>query len=252
MKKALPYSLFALIVHGAGIALLSYSPVNKPSTRPVLFKEKIVALSGPFPSIATLTTPLPQPTLKGHTNKRDIEQAPQKPNPQPPVEKKKTEDKAKTRVPQQPREKPKPQPKGENPPTARKSIEKDAKLKAIADLTKTLSKHLDDSNARLADITLPTNKRLSVQTSLATTQDEELCQLLREYMLLPFSGEVRLKLVLTPQGWIQECLVLSEISESEKELILMRIHAIPFKKFLDKYKISKNIVFHIKLLSNEA
>lgn len=99
---------------------------------------------------------------------------------------------------------------------------------------------------------MPTNKHLSVQTSLATTQDEELCQLLREYMLLPFSGEVRLKLVLTPQGWIQECLVLSEISESEKELILMRIHAIPFKKFLDKYKISKNIVFHIKLLSNEA
>ncbi|AFS21611.1 inclusion-associated protein [Chlamydia psittaci] len=250
MKKALPYSLFAIIFHGACIALLSYSPVNKPPTKPVPFKEKIVALREPLPSVATVTTP--QPTLKEHTDKRDIEPSPQKPTVKPPVEKKKTEDIQKPCVPNKPKEKPKPQPKGENHPTANKSIGKEAKLKAIADLTKTLSKHLDDSNARLADITVPTNKQLAVQTTLATTQDEELCQLLREHMTLPFSGEVRLKLVLTPQGRIQDCVLLSEISESEKELILMRIHAIPFKKFLDKYKISKNIVFHIKLLSNES
>ncbi|QXE26686.1 inclusion-associated protein [Chlamydia buteonis] len=252
MKKALPYSLFAIIFHGACIALLTCSPANKPSTKLVPFKEKIVTLSEPCPSIATLTTTLPQPTLKEHTDKRDIEQSPHKQNLKPPVEKKKTEDIKKTRVPNKPIEKPKPKPKGENQPTASKSIGKEAKLKAIADLTKTLSKHLDESNVRLADITFPTNKQLSVQTTLATTQDEELCQLLREYMILPFSGEVRLKLVLTPQGLIQECVLLSEISESEKALILMRIHAIPFKKFLDKYKISKNIVFHIKLLSNES
>lgn len=87
MKKALPYSLFAIIFHGACIALLSYSPVNKPPTKPVPFKEKIVALREPLPSVATVTTP--QPTLKEHTDKRDIEPSPQKPSVKPPVEKKK-------------------------------------------------------------------------------------------------------------------------------------------------------------------
>ncbi|AAP05713.1 inclusion-associated protein [Chlamydia caviae] len=253
MKKTLPYSLFAIVLHGVCIILLAYSPTQKKQPKLLPFTEKLVTLSEPISVVKTHTTPSQQ-ALKAKIEKPHVEKPPQQPSPKTPAEKKKTDSVKKTPSPSKPvkKEQSVAKSQGEQKIAAKTNPAKEAKLKAIADLAKTLSQHLEDSDARLADISLPTCRELAINSSLAATQEEELCQLLREYIVLPFSGEVRVKLVLTPQGNIQECILLSEISEAEKQLILMRIHKIPFKKFLDKYKVSKNIAFHIKLLSNES
>ncbi|MEF9519596.1 inclusion-associated protein [Chlamydia crocodili] len=250
MKKTLPYIFFATFLHGVCIVLLAYSPVQKKQPKLLPFKEKLVILneSLSITKTCTIATPPSQKQVVKTEKKQTIAQEqPQQYPPKIPANKKKIDN-------LKPVEKEKSELKSqaEAKTSVKKKVEKDAKLKTIADLAKTLSKHLDDSDARLADISLPISRELAIHSSLAATQEEELCQLLREYIVLPFSGEVRVKLVLTPQGKLQECVLLSEISEAEKQLVLMRIHEIPFKKFLDKYKISKNITFHIKLLSSES
>ncbi|MEF9496847.1 inclusion-associated protein [Chlamydia sp. 04-14] len=257
MKKTLPYILFATFLHGICIVLLAYSPAQKKQPKLLPFKEKLVILNEPLSIIKTCSTATPpseSQVVKTEKKQSIAQEQPQKHPPKVAAEKKKTDNVKKVSVPSKPVEKEKPVLKSqmEEKTSVKKKAEKDAKLKTIADLAKTLSKHLDDSDARLADISLPISRELSIHSSLAATQEEELCQLLREYIVLPFSGEVRVKLVLTPQGNIQDCVLLSEISEAEKQLILMRIQEIPFKKFLDKYKVSKNIAFHIKLLSSES
>ncbi|QVE49495.1 inclusion-associated protein [Chlamydia crocodili] len=252
MKKTLPYILFATFLHGVCIALLAYSPVQKKSPKLLPFKEKFVILNESLSIVKTCTTtkpPTQQQVVKTEKKQPFPQEQPQK-YPEIPSEKKKTNN-VKLNKPVE-KEKSILKSQTEDKASVKKKAEKDAKLKTIADLAKTLSKHLDDSDARLADISFPISRELAIHSSLAATQEEELCQLLRKYIVLPFSGEVRVKLVLTPQGNLQECVLLSEISEAEKQLILMRIHEIPFKKFLDKYKISKNIAFHIKLLSSES
>ncbi|MFJ1509387.1 inclusion-associated protein [Chlamydia crocodili] len=253
MKKTLPYILFATFLHGVCIILLAYSPVQKKQPKLLPFKEKLVILNEPFSitKTCTIATPPPQQQVVKTEKKQPIvQEQPQKHPPKIPADKRKIDNVK----PNKPIEKEKSvlKSQADDKTSVKKKAEKDAKLKTIADLAKTLSKHLDDSDARLADISLPISRELAIHSSLAATQEEELCQLLREYIVLPFSGEVRVKLVLTPQGNLQECVLLSEISEAEKQLVLMRIHEIPFKKFLDKYKISKNITFHIKLLSSES
>ncbi|WP_375793801.1 inclusion-associated protein [Chlamydia sp. 12-01] len=252
MKKTLPYILFATFLHGVCIILLAYSPTQKKQPKLLPFKEKLVTLSEPFSVVKTCTTITPTSqtqVVKTERKQSVVEKQPSK----APIEKKNPDSVKKIPIPKSiEKETLVSKPQVEKKTSTKRNTEKDAKLKAIANLTKTLSKHLDDSDARLANISLPQSRELAIHSSLAATQEEELCQLLREYIVLPFSGEVRVKLVLTPQGNIQDCILLSEISEAEKQLILMRIHEIPFKKFLDKYKISKNIAFHIKLLSNES
>ncbi|BAE80811.1 energy transducer [Chlamydia felis Fe/C-56] len=251
MKKTLPYILFATIFHGACLILLVCSPTQKKQPKLLPFKEKLVTFRDP-PHVTTQPKP-PTPAQTILTKQTTVEKLDQKQTSKTPIEKKKLDSVKKIPIPKTvEKEKPAPKPQTEDKMVQKNTLERKAKLKAIANLTKTLSQHLDDSNAQLADLSLPKSRELTVHSSLAMTQEEELCQLLREYIVLPFSREVRVKLILTPQGTIHDCVLLSEISEAEKQLILMRIYEIPFKKFLDKYKISKNIVFHIKLLSNES
>ncbi|SYX09434.1 hypothetical protein C834K_1003 [Chlamydia poikilotherma] len=249
MKKMLPYILFATFLHGVCIVLLAYSPVQKKQPKLLPFKEKLVILNESLSITKTCTTATPpsQQVVKIEKKQPSAQKQPQKHPPKIPADKKKIDN-----VKPVEKEKSVLKSQAEDKTSVKKKADKNTKLKTIADLAKTLSKHLDDSDARLADISLPISRELAIHSSLAATQEEELCQLLREYIVLPFSGEVRVKLVLTPQGNLQECVLLSEISEAEKQLVLMRIHEIPFKKFLDKYKISKNITFHIKLLSSES
>ncbi|WP_348663404.1 inclusion-associated protein [Chlamydia vaughanii] len=250
MNKTLPYIFFAAIIHGAFVILLAYSPGQKKPPKLLPFKEKLVILHEQPSLIKTsISSPAPQtqktinkPVEKNTPSQQPVKQKPSEATKKNPISKPLEKEKSVSKQPEKEKQKEK--------IVTKQSPSRETKLKAIADLTKTLSKHLDDSDSRVD--ALSSSQKLSIQTSLAETQEEELCQLLREYIVLPFSGEVRVKLMLTPYGQVQECVVLSHVSEAEKQLILIRIHEIPFKKFLDKYKISKNIVFHIKLLSNES
>lgn len=238
MKLALPYFLFAVGIHSAYIILLICSPgtVKRQKFQP--FQEKIVCLP---------ETRMSAPLQKSSSPSI---QSPKSPSPQKPPEVPAITPPALSQPPQ-PKSSQHPQVKKESQKVTKPALAQQTKLKAIADLTKKLSEHLEDSSTHWDP--LPKHHASpSLTSSSAETQEEELCQLLREYIVLPMSGEVRLKLILTPQGKVYECTVLSKISEAEQQFILTRIREIPFTKFLDKYKISKNIVFHIKLLSNES
>ena len=239
MRIFFPYVFFAALIHGVCIALLLCSPEkkNRPKLKP--FKEKLVFLH---------ESPADQPEVSPKTHQvRKIPATPlSRSDKQPEIP---TTSKA---IPHQPQEKPidKPQPK-EAPKTTKHIPTQTTKLKTISDLTKKLSDHLEVSTSHLT-LALPKQQEIpSSESTLAETQEEH-SQLLRQYIVLPISKVIRLKHILTPQGKVYECTILSPISEAEKQFILTHIREIPFTKFLDKYKISKNITFHIKLLSNES
>lgn len=136
-------------------------------------------------------------------------------------------------------------PKPTPPPAVQKpqSTTRQKQLQAIASLAASLEKHLDNSHHT------PEQTHPQPDTEV---QNDELRHLLQTYIVLPFNGEVRIKLTLTPQGEIHDVMLLTPMNKTEEQRILTRVHEIPFKKFTDKYKISKNLVFHIKLRSNES
>lgn len=239
MNTFFSHFFLAALIHGACIALLIYSPGKTKHLKLHPFKEKLVFIHEP---------PTPVQSTQSTAAQKHETSIPQSP---PKKQTKNSSENKPISTPPKDKEKPKcqSQQKERLENTTKQVITQNKQLKTIADLTKKLSDHLEDSSSHL-NLALPKHDKMPLPIS--ETQEEELCQLLREYIVLPISGEIRLKLILTPQGRVYECVILSPISEAEKQFILTRMSEIPFTKFLDKYKISKNIVFHIKLLSNES
>lgn len=233
MHRYLRYLLFSLFLHTAillGVCISPHQP--KQSQSKVPFKEKFVAPLPSSTSPQTISTHISQPILQ----------------PQPPSQYKlapKPEPKT-----QKIQHKPKapPKPKVQTSPQKPSSFEQ---LHALAQLAETLSQRIEKTESSLETFSLCTPSRLTMTSSLEETQENELCEVFRKYLTLPSPGEVRIKITLSPSGSIEECIFLSSISPADKHILMQRIHSLPFQKFFSKYKLSKNISFHIKLLSNE-
>lgn len=131
------------------------------------------------------------------------------------------------------------------------SSEKKQKLKSLLDLADKLEKHATTTDQ--IDKIHWSHPHIEVLSSSTTVAQQEIafCQLLQKYITLPCQGAVRIKITFE-QGMLRECLLLSPMSELDKQNILSQLHKIPFQHFFNQYNASKNMVFHIKLRSDES
>ncbi|SPN73897.1 hypothetical protein C10C_0754 [Chlamydia serpentis] len=254
MIKYLPYIISATFIHGLTFFLLFTSPLPKKPLSPIAFQEKLVTLKPKTP-VNTLPpktlSPIIMPSSITKTTQQDSKPSSQEILPTPlkqPIPKtisKESPKKLETS----------PVAKTQPPPKTPVTQISQTQLKALSDVAQALASHVDKiekSDAALKDIAWTPTTQLTINSELETPQEEELCKLFQTYVVLPCTGYIRIKLVLAPNGNIEECVFLSDVSASDQQLLSKRIQAIPFQKFLEKYKVSKNISFHIKLLSNES
>lgn len=245
----LPYA-FSFVVHIfliAGILGLSMKAKPKP---PQLFQETTYLISPLQPEhkgTSSINTPSNISSTSSSTT--TAEPSPVTPTQQP----------NKQKVIQKPTQKikhesPTPSPPaGPNQTPNKKqpsSIQKQ-KIKQLLDLADQLEQHAATSEKQLKKIewSHPQVEVLSTSNTVAQ-QETAFCQLLQQYITLPLHGSVRMKFVFE-QGEIKECIILTPISELDKQSILTQIYKIPFQHFFNTYNASKNIVFHIKLRSDE-
>ncbi|WP_201456452.1 inclusion-associated protein [Chlamydia sp. 17-3921] len=243
MKRKIRYISLSLVFHSGLLLLICVSPQSKKSKRPLLFKEKFVApiaIKPPLPvntSVSQQTQPIQELAQKTF-DKPVIESS---------LQKKSVIEQVKPST-----SKPEIKPSAKSTNLKNNKSQTTAKqLEALTKLADTLSQHLEKSAANFADISLLTTPQLMMSSSLAEIQEKELCELFRNYVALPSPGEVRIKLTLSPSGVIEECLFLSSITPADKQLLINRIYSIPFQQFFSEHKVSKNISFHIKLLSKD-
>ncbi|ACZ32672.1 tolA protein-like protein [Chlamydia pneumoniae LPCoLN] len=262
MMKYLPYIAITACIHGGILLLVFASPLPKKRLQPKAFQEKLVTIQPkpPVPTPSVVVDPAktirpsvatqPQQQAKCSPPQENVQKAlkkpipkvvktePPKPSPAPTVAKKTTAT-----------EKP-------PPSTTKKNTQlSKTQLQTLSEVAQALFLHVDKiekSETSLKNISWPSTAQLTMHSELKATQEDELCELFRTHIALPSKGYVRIKLVLSPNGEIQECSFLSEVSAADKQLLTQRIQALPFQKFLEKYKVSKNISFHIKLVSNES
>ncbi len=246
----------ATLIHGIILFLVFASPLPKKHLRPKAFQEKLVTIPPKTPLHALPGTINPSKTIPLSVATQPQQQAAPLPSqeivqklPQSPALKVVKKESPKTAKTPAVAEKQIP------PTTTKKTQISQTQLQALSEVAQALSLHVDKiekSDASLKDISWAPTSQLTIRSELQATQEEELCELFRTHMALPSKGSVRIKLVLSPNGDVQECIFLSDVSAADKQLLSNRIQAIPFQKFLEKYKVSKNISFHIKLLSNES
>ncbi|ANH78584.1 inclusion-associated protein [Candidatus Chlamydia sanziniae] len=240
MNNIFPHVAIAIFFHGILVCLVCISPPLKKPPPLLPFKEKIVSLPLQLhasPSQHSSSLKLAQKTIsEGPSQTLATAKA-------RPLEKKQV-----SNIP----------PQQLTPALLPNSNIKENKrlssvqLKTLSEVTETLTRHLDKNGTLFADVSLTSTPEFTHNSALLITQENELRELLHHYVVLPTQGEVRIKLVLTSSGTIQECTFLSTISEMDKQILTAQIQSVPFQNFLKKYKISKNISFHIKLISNEA
>ncbi|EPP34761.1 putative exported TonB protein [Chlamydia ibidis] len=236
IRTFVPHVLFAAVAHVCFFVCLCASPRVKKTPKIVVFKESLISL--PKEEIVM------EEALKTQVASKQVVPVVREKSPHPRHETEK-EDRKKPLIAQ------------EKPSTSQfKEVKKNKidqkKLQTLVGLTQALSQHLDETTERVNNTAWVSQKSVAIDSSLVASQEEVLCQLIREHVVLPFLGEVRLKITITPQGELKECVFLSHINSIDQEILLAKIRKIPFKKFSDKYTISKNITFHIKLLSNDS